>query len=601
MFFIPERRSMKKVWLRIAFILLFINTLCYAEKIQFTVSMAKPQNHCYHVRISCQGLAGGTHDFKMPAWTPGFYMIMNHAKHVLNFHAADLAGKPLDWEKTDKNTWRVRNGRTASIQVDYDVYAFDRSVAESYLDDERGFISPTSIFMHISGRLQQAVAVTVNPYSDWKRVACGLDPAPGTPNTFTAPDFDVLYDSPILVGNQEALAFEVQGIPHAFVAADLGTVDRPKLVADLQRIITAATDIFGEIPYRRYAFLAIGSGQGGLEHANSVAFTFTASDLDNPAGYKKWLRFMAHEFFHLFNIKRIRPLALGPFDYDRENYSDLLWVSEGFTVYYEDLILNRAGLLNRDEILERRRADIANYENIPGRLFQSAAASSFDIWSHFLDWGEGADNTTISYYDKGAALALLLDFKIRHETGNKKSLDDIMRALYQNYFKGKGRGFSDSEFRAVCEKTAGCQLAEFFSYAGTVQEIDYKKYLNYGGLGIDVMPREIPGAFLGASVREQEGKLYIQSVEWDSPAENSGLCARDEIIAVDGERAGPGTMAGLRERKKPREQVRILVARNQRLHEYLVVLGKKSERSFAIQTLADPTPLQAAILKSWLR
>jgi predicted metalloprotease with PDZ domain len=419
-------------------------------KMQFTVTMEKPQSHCYHVRISCQDLKGGTHDFKMPAWTPGFYMIMNHAKNVLNFHAADSVGKPLAWDKIDKSSWRVHNGQASSIWVDYDVYAFGRSVAESYLDDERGFISPTSIFMYIAGRLQQPAAVTVKLYRDWKCIASGLDPAPGTTGTFTAPGFNVLYDSPILVGNQEALAFEVQGIPHIFVAAGLGNTDRQKLIADLRLIVTAATGIFGEIPYRRYAFLAIGPGQGGLEHLNSVAFTFNAGELANPAGYKRWLCFMAHEFFHLFNVKRIRPLALGPFDYERENYTDLLWVSEGFTVYFEDLIMNRAGLLSRDEVLERLRTDIANYEKIPGHLFQSAAASSFDIWCHFLDWGENADNTTISYYDKGSALALLLDLKIRHETGNKKTLDDAMRTLYQNFYKGKGRGFSDSEFRAFC-------------------------------------------------------------------------------------------------------------------------------------------------------
>jgi len=598
---------MKKTCLSVVFVLLLMETLIYGVtqkadgKLQFTVSMEKPQNHCYHVRISCQGLTGGTHDFIMPAWTPGYYLIMNHAKNVLNFHAADLAGKPLAWEKIDKNTWRIKNGRESFILVDYDVYAFGRSVAESYLDDERGFISPTSVFMHIAGRLQQPAAVTVKPYRDWNRIASGLDPAPGTTATFTAPDFDVLYDSPILVGNQEALTFEVQGIPHVFVASDLGNIDRQKLIADLQLIIMDATGIFGEIPYRRYAFLAIGPGQGGLEHLNSVAFTFNAAELANPASYKRWLCFMAHEFFHLFNVKRIRPLALGPFAYDRENYSNLLWVSEGFTVYYEDLILNRAGLLSREEVLERRRTDIINFEKIPGRLFQSAAASSFDIWSHFLDWGENADNTTISYYDKGAALALLLDFKIRHETGNKKTLDDVMRTLYQKFHKGKSRGFSDSEFRVVCEKAAGCRLDEFFAYANTVQKIDYKKYLGYGGLDIDILPREIPGAFLGAAVREQEGKLYIQSVEWDSPAANSGLCARDEIIAVDGERAGAGTMAELRERKKPGEKIRIEVSRNQRIRVYNVVLGKKTERNFAIKPLANPTPLQAAILKSWLR
>ncbi len=568
---------------------------------QFTVSMEKPQSHCYHVRIDCQGLTGAINDFQMPAWTPGFYMIMNHAKHVLNFHATDLTGKPLFWEKTAKSTWRVRNGRATAIVVDYDVFAFGRSVAESYLDDERGFISPTSVFMHIAGRLRQPAVVTIEPYREFGQLATGLDPVPGAPHTFSAPDFDVLYDSPILVGNQQVLSFTVQGVSHVFAAADLGNIDRQKLIADLSAIITAATGIFGEIPYRHYAFLAFGPGQGGLEHANSVAFTFNPGELADAAGYKRWLCFIAHEYFHLFNVKRIRPLALGPFAYDRENYTDLLWVSEGFTVYYEDMVMNRAGLLSRDEFMERRRADIANYEKIPGRLFQSAADSSFDIWSHFLDWGGNANNTTISYYDKGAALALLLDCKIRYESGNRKTLDDVMRTLYHKFHQEKGRGFTDLEFRTTCEKVAGCGLDEFFSYAGTTCEINYKKYLGYGGLDIDDEPREIPGAFLGATVSEREGNPFIQGVEWNSPAADSGLCPGDEILAVDGMRADMRAMAGISEQKKPRARVSITVARNGRIRAYDVVLGKKTERSFQIKPLTNPNPLQAEILGTWLK
>jgi predicted metalloprotease with PDZ domain len=572
-----------------------------AAKMEFIISMAKPQSHCFHVQLICRDAGGRTVDLALPAWTPGYYLIMNHARNVLNFSAADAAGKPLAWEKTDKSTWRVHSGQASSVLVDYDVYAFGRSVAESYLDDERGFISPTSVFMHATGRGPQAVTVTIKPYGGFGHISTGLEPVQEMAGSFTAPDFDALYDSPILVGNQQILPFPVGSVPHVFVADDLGNIDRPRLVADLSAIITAATGIFGEIPYRRYAFLAIGPGQGGLEHANSVAFTFAAADLADTAGYQRWLCFMAHEYFHLFNVKRIRPLALGPFAYDRENYTDLLWFSEGFTVYYEDMIMNRAGLLSRDEFLKRRQADIARYENIPGRRFQSAAAASFDIWCHFLDWGESANNTTISYYDKGAALALLLDLKIRHESGNRRALDDLMRTLYREYYKKRGRGFSSGEFRSACEQAAGCRLDEFFSYAETVRGIDYKKYLRYGGLDIDIEPQALAGAFLGASAREWDGKLIIGAVSWDSPAAQAGLCPGDEIVALDGRRAASATLAALRLEKKPGEQVRITVARDGRIRDYSAVLGSQSEPNFQIKPLTDPDPLQAAILKDWLR
>jgi predicted metalloprotease with PDZ domain len=598
---------MKKTSLMAVFVLLLAAALMPGAarrtdgNMRFTVSMENPHRHYYHVALRCEGLPGRTLDFKMPAWTPGFYLIMDYARHVLNFSAADGKGNPLPWEKTEKNTWRVHADQATAIAVSYDVYAFGRSVAESYLDDERGFISPTSLFMHVAGRLRQPATVTIKPFSEWRRVETALDPSGDQENTFSAPDFDVLYDSPILIGNQEALRFDVGGVPHVFVASDLGSLDREKLVSDLKLIVQAATGIFREIPYPRYAFLAIGPGQGGLEHMNSVAFTFNAAELSDAAGYKKWLRFMAHEFFHLFNVKRIRPLALGPFDYDRENYTRMLWVSEGFSVYYEDLVLNRAGLLGRDEVLEHRRDDIAGYENTPGRHFQSAAASSFDIWCNFLNWGGNAANTTISYYDKGAALALLLDLKIRHETGNRRALDDVMRSLYGKFHKQKGRGFSDGEFRRVCEEAAGCPLAEFFSYAETVQEIDYRKYLAYAGLDIDVSPKELPGAFLGAVTREQDGKLVIAGVERDSPAWQGSLSIQDELLALDGFRADPGTWAAILAQKKPGDKIRIMVARHDRIREFDVVLGKKTERSFLIKPLANPDPLQSVILKDWLR
>ncbi len=526
---------------------------------------------------------------------------MDYSRNVLNFRAQDGAGNPLTWEKTAKNCWRVRSANRASITVSYDVYAFGRSVADSFLDDGRGFISPTGIFMHVAGHIENPVTVAVQPYPNWSRVTTGLDPAAGRPNTFFAPDFDVLYDCPILLGNQEILTFEVQKIPHIFAVDSLGSLDRNKFMADLQQMAEAATALIGEIPYRRYAFLAIGPGGGGLEHLNSVALTFNPSGLNSPEGYKRWLSFVSHEFFHLYNVKRIRPLALGPFDYDRENYTHMLWVAEGFSVYYEDLILNRAGLLTRDEVLERFRSAIARYENVPGHLFQSATASSFDTWIQFFSRGENAANTTISYYDKGAALGMLLDLKIRNETVNRRSLDDVMRTLYQKFYKEKKRGFSDEEFRQVCEQAAGCPLPEIFDYASTMKEIDYRKYFAYAGLDIDVQAREMPGAYLGAATQVQDGSVVISSVERDSPAWSAGLSVQDEIIALDGSRANSRTLSETLNQKKPGERVKILVSRRNRIREYEIALGKKMERSFLLKPLANPTPLQAAILKDWLK
>lgn len=567
----------------------------------FTVSMEQPNTHYYHVIFRGEGMKDKTQDFKMPVWTPGYYQIMDYARNVLNFRAEDGPGNPLAWEKTAKNTWRVKSGKDASITVSYDVYAFNRSVADSYLDDERGFISPTGVFMHVAGRIQHPVTVTVRPYQNWTRVSTGLDPVEGWPNTFFAPDFDILYDCPILIGNQEILKFEVQGIPHVFAGINLGTIDRAKFTADLKRMVESAVTLIGEIPYRHYTFLAIGPGGGGLEHLNSTALTFNASGLTSPAGYKRWLSFVSHEYFHHYNVKRIRPITLGPFDYDRENYTNLLWVSEGISVYYEDVILNRAGLLSRDEVLERFQSSIARFENGSGHLFQSATESSFDTWMKFFSRGGNTANTTISYYDKGAALGMLLDFKIRNETKNQKSLDDVMRTLYRKFYKEKKRGFTDQEFREVCESEAGGSLSEIFEYASTVKGIDYPRYFAYAGLDIDVQPRELAGAWFGAAAQDQNGNLMILNVEMDSPALEAGLSVQDEIIALDGTRITSRTMSEMLNSRKAGDKVRVLISRRNAIREVEVVLGKKTERNFRIKPLANPNPLQAAILKDLFR
>jgi predicted metalloprotease with PDZ domain len=571
----------------------------------FAVSMERPNTHYYHVVFNCSQLRGESHDFKMPSWTPGFYRIMDYARNVLNFRAEDGAGKVLAWEKTAKNTWRVHSGPASTIRVSYDVYAFTPSVADSFLDDTRGFISPAGVFMYIDGHLDHPVTISVEPYRGWSRISTGLDPVPGQAHTFTAPDFDILFDSPILVGNQEVLPFEVQGIPHVVAVDNLGSFDRQRFAGDLKRLVEASVAIIGEIPYRHYTFIAMGapgSGGGGLEHLNSTAIMFNNFNLNNSYGYQSWLILAAHEFFHLYNVKRIRPIALGPFDYDRENYTNMLWMAEGLTRYYGELIVKRAGLLTRDEYFERARANILRYENIPGRLFQSVVESSFDTWTQFFNRGENATNSTISYYDKGGALGMLLDFKIRHETENRKSLDDVMRFLYRRYYLGEKRGYTDREFREACENAAGSPLDEIFEvYANTVRDIDYRTYFAYAGLDIDLTPRDLPGVFLGAETETQDGSLVISRVEYNSPAQQGGLSARDEILAIDGIRAAARTMGEILGTRKPGDRIRVLISRRNMVREVEVVLGGRSERSFRFGLLPNPDALQSLILKDWLR
>jgi predicted metalloprotease with PDZ domain len=570
--------------------------------ISITVSMERPTTHYYHIVIRAEGLKGEAQDFKMPVWTPGYYRVMDYAKNVKDFKAEDGAGRPLAWEKTAKNTWRVSAGRAAEVVVSYDVYAFTRFCADSYLGDDGGFITPAGVFMHVAGHLRDPVTLTVLPDPAWKQVSTGLDPVPGRAQGFAAPDFDTLYDCPILIGSQEILRFEAAGLTHTVAAYDLGGVDRAKFTGDLKKIVEAAAALMGELPYRHYAFLIIGPGGGGLEHLNSTAVALNPASLLSVPGYQGWLSFIAHEYFHLFNVKSIRPIALGPFDYDRENYTDMLWFSEGVTVYYEFLLLNRAGLMTRDEVLERLGSTIARYENAPGRGHQPASLSSFDTWMGFFGRGEHAAHTTISYYDIGCGLGLLLDLKIREASKGRSSLDDVMRTLYRTFYKEKKRGFTDREFRDVCERAAGVPLDEIFDvYAATVKEWDYAKYLNCAGLAVDLEPRPEAGPWFGASTRDQSGGAVVSSVDLDSPAALAGLSAEDEILALDGTRVDQRSITGNLGARKAGEKVKVLYSRRGKVGEADVVLGRKTERNFKITRLAGPTARQKALLDGWLK
>jgi predicted metalloprotease with PDZ domain len=369
----------------------------------------------------------------------------------------------------------------------------------------------------------------------------------------------------------------------------------------VKRVVEAAVAVIGDVPYRHYDFLLLGDGRGGLEHRNSVAAYTNVPNLDDAQERRRWLGFLAHEFFHLYNVKAIRPIALGPFDYDRENYTDLLWLSEGVTVYYEDLVLNRAGFLPRDACLERFREHVLGYEARPGHRLQSARQASRDVWLYFLRPDGDTANTTISYYDKGAALGLLLDLKVRHETRNERSLDDVMRTLYDVYYKQKRRGFTDAELRQVCETVAGASLAEIFDvYASTTADVDYSRYLAYAGLQIQLAPRALAGASLGAATREQDGRLVVTGVTRDSAAARAGLGVNDEILAFDGVRVGAKALADQLKAAAPGDKVRLLTARRDHVREVEVVLDRNLEPSFTIQPLPNPDALQSETLDAWL-
>lgn len=540
-------------------------------------------------------------DFVMPVWTPGYYQKMDFGQYVSNFSANDESGKPVQWKKTDAETWSVSVNRKTKIVISYDVTAARAFVASSYLGADRAYIIPGALFMYPEGELKSPSIVKINPINNWT-IATGLPLVQNQQHTYFASDFDILYDSPLLVGPLESLPkFEVRGVPHYFIGYQLGEFDRAKLMVDLKKIVETAVDLIGHIPYKDYTFIAIGPGQGGIEHLNSTTISFNGNGLNTAAGRHQLYNFIAHEYFHQYNVKRIRPIELGPFDYKKGSRTNMLWVSEGLSVYYEYLVVKRAGLMTDDELFKAFTSNILAYESKPGRHYQSLVQASYNTWSDG-PFGRTDDeiNRTISYYDKGPVVGLLLDFEIRQATKNKKSLDDLMRKLYYTYDQRLKRGFTETELWEEAEKIAGKNLAELRAYTTTTKELDYQKYLNYAGLQIDTVSKRTPNLYTGMRTRWRSDSLVVTAVDYESPAWVAGVRNRDVVLKVDGQPSTSQSLSDLEKNGRQGETYEIEVLQKGRVNKLKVKLSRASSRSFSITRKENPTPLQQEILNTWL-
>lgn len=479
-------------------LLFFVLIICFSCKrntlsspassciLHFEISIPQPENHTYHLEFYVSDWEHDTLYLKMPNWMPGYYQMMEYSKDLENISVSDNDGVELPIESINKNSWKICGIRNKDFVVSYDIRTSRQFVANSYVDKDHAYLVPGNSFLYVDGLLEHPVSVKIKINPGWD-VTTGLDPINGKPGDYTASDFDILYDCPILMGDLEELpSFEIEGIEHRFIGYNMGEFDRKIFMNNLKRVVEAAIYIIDDIPYKQYTFIGIGPGRGGIEHLNNTTVSFQGNGLDSPAGMERMLSFLAHEYFHHYNVKRIRPFELGPFDYDRGNRTNLLWFSEGLTVYYEYVILKRAGLIDEETLLTYLADIVHDYENDPGRFFQSLSQASYNTWEDgpFGTLGTGPDKS-ISVYTKGAILGMLLDFEIRAASGNSKSLDDVMRKLYWTYYKGERRGFTDAEFQQACEQVAEKSLALLFEYVYTTKEIDYASFFSHVGLILD--------------------------------------------------------------------------------------------------------------------
>jgi predicted metalloprotease with PDZ domain len=598
---------------------------------RYRIVPVNPAAHLFEVTLEITDPDPAGQRFMLPAWVPGSYMIREFSRHIVHIEAAGQ-DKPLALTKIDKATWQAAPAG-GPITLTYRLYAWDLSVRAAHLDETHGFFNGSSVFLVAIGREDRACEVEILPpagthFADW-RVATSLTPrepadTPSAPKAFghyRAANYDELIDHPVEMGTFTHASFEACGVTHHIAITGRHRADMNRLCADLKRICEWQIKLFepetAAAPMREYWFLvmAVGDGYGGLEHRASTALICNRDDLPSALqandkkvgnGYRRFLGLASHEYFHTWNVKRIKPAAFVPYDLSRENYTQQLWFFEGFTSYYDDLALVRTGLVDHLAYLEMIAENIGRVTSQAGRLNQSVAESSFDAWVKYYRQDENSPNAIVSYYQKGSMIGMALDLTIRQRTGGAKSLDDVMRALWGQYGQ-TGIGVPEGGVEALASAVAGIDLRSFFDQAvhGTA-DIDLATL--FSGVAIE-MQWKVPGqqkaddpapASLGAKIgSEANGDAKLAQVFDGGAAQLAGLSAGDLVVAVDGLRVTAGTLDRRIKSYAAGSVVAFTTFRRDELMNFNVTLQPQPAQICSL-TMAD-TPIDAkAKRNAWL-
>ena len=576
------------------------------EPIRYTLSFPAPQTH--YVEITATVPTGRRPDVElmMPVWTPGSYLVREYARNVEAVMASGPDGRSLDVDKSKKNHWRIATGGAPSVTVKYRVYCREMSVRTNWVEADFAMLNGAPTFITLADLTPRPHEIVINPAAGWRLSVTALPAMNGGAHRYRAPDYDTVVDSPIVIGNPAVYDFEVDGKKHSLVnVGEGGVFDGAKAARDLEAVVKQDRRLWGFLPYDRYIFFnMITESGGGLEHKNSSVLMTNRWSTRTRRAYLGWLELASHEYFHAWNVKRLRPAELGPFDYENENITRSLWIVEGFTDYYADLQVLRAGLQTRDEYLEDLSNTIELLQTTPGRLVQSAEMASFDAWIKYYRPDENSNNTSISYYTKGTVIAFLLDAMTRKATNGNKSLDDVLRLAYEKFAGPKG--YTPEQFRAVVEQVAGQNMERFWESAveGTA-ELDYTEALDVFGLRFK--PAAPPPAdrlskpWLGISSRNDNGRLVIAQVQRGSPADVAGLNVDDEILAIDEFRVRADRLDNRLEQYKSGDTVSVLVARREQLVRVPMTFGAEPQRAWRLEPNPAATEAQRRLLDGWLR
>lgn len=583
----------------LVFIFFCMTSSHLSANVTYFVSFPNAVQHYTRISIEIDNIKSDKIRFKMPVWTPGSYKVREFSQHVDQtwFETGDEKFNP---NRIDKNTWECQTKGQKSIRFTYNLYAFELGVRTSYVDQHMAFLHGPSAFIYAEGFENEKISIEFNPLDSWQNIEMPLERISGT-NKFNCDNYDLLADSPVALGNFDVSTYSTADVIHKIVMIGTGNYDLDKVTADFKKITDEEVKMFNNIhPSERYIHFIqnVDNGGGGLEHLNCHTSQMNRWAYLNEEAYLKFLGLVSHEYFHLWNVKRIRPIELGPFDYNTENYTDLLWVAEGITSYFDDLFLKRSGFYTEESYLKAVVANINRLENQPGREVMTLTESSKLAWVKAYLANENSNNVTISYYNKGMLVAWMLDMEILSRTNGSQRLDDVMRKLYSKYYTKKQRGFTYQEFIDVCSSVCGKSLTEFFdTYINTTKPIPYNQYLNTTGYSLSNTPNTKPS--LGIKTKNTNGKCIIALVTPNSPAVAAGLSTNDEIIAINGWRVEgeinksvSGYTAG--------SEIEITFSRDGKLHTSKAILIDNPEVNYTIVPVETPSKAQEQMRQLWL-
>lgn len=554
-----------------------------------------PDRSAHYLTVEARFPAEGLSELSvfLPVWTPGSYLVREFARNIEPISATGSLCK------TAKNRWTIQTGRAPEVGFTYRAYGHEMSVRTNWVEDSFALLNGAPTFVTLANALDAPHEVHIELPPSWKTIVTALNQT--GPNCFRAEDYDTLVDSPILCGNPTLHHFDVDDIPHVLAnEGEHGVWDGPQSAADTEKLVRWYRAFWGSLPYNRYVFLnLLTEASGGLEHRNSACLMASRWATRTRKSYLDWLNLVSHEFFHVWNAKRLRPVELGPFDYERENYTRSLWIAEGITAYYTPLAVRRAGLSTTDECLSALSEEIQILQSTPGRLTLSLDQSSFDAWIKLYRPDENSVNSSISYYTKGAVVGWLLDARIRQLTSGARSLDDVMRTAFTR-FSGD-RGFTSEQFKALASETAGAPLDEFFHRTvESTEELNYEPALDWFGLRFKQPDAsKQPAAVIGCATRIDQGRLVVTKVPRYTPAAISGISVDDEILAIDEFRLRPEQLAKRLENYKPGSKVSVLLARRDVLMRVDLTLGEEPRR-WALEANPHASDIQKRNLDAWL-